>query len=96
MGIIHATTTAASLGRCVFPVQTTDEYGNFSRDFADRFTEAFGLKTLIFKAPDKRSRFALLNRFGPEVHLCNVRLEENLRVEIYRRAYIPIPFQKTI
>jgi phosphosulfolactate synthase len=28
----------------------------------------------------------LLEHFGREVHLCNVRLEEILRVEIYRRG----------
>jgi len=32
------------------------------------------------------SQFALLDHFGPRVRLCNVRLEELLRVEIYRRG----------
>ena len=54
--------------------------------FADRFAEAFGLQTVIFEAPTKPSQFALLNHFGPAVHLCNVRIEELLRVEIYRRG----------
>jgi phosphosulfolactate synthase len=40
----------------------------------------------MFEAPNKASQFALLNYFGPSVHLCNVRLEETLRVEIYRRG----------
>jgi phosphosulfolactate synthase len=40
----------------------------------------------MFEAPNKPSQFALLNHFGREVHLCNVRLEELLRVEIYRRG----------
>jgi phosphosulfolactate synthase len=40
----------------------------------------------MFEAPNKPSQFALLDHFGPEVHLCNVRLEEVLRVEIYRRG----------
>src|SRR5256884_8033789 len=35
---------------------------------------------------NKASQFALLNHLGREVHLCNVRLEELLRVEIYRRG----------
>jgi phosphosulfolactate synthase len=39
-----------------------------------------------FEAPTKPSQFALLNHFGPYVRLCNVRLEELLRVEIYRRG----------
>jgi phosphosulfolactate synthase len=63
-----------------------DEQSNFNKAFADRFTEAFGLEILMFEAPNKSSQFALLDYLGPEVHLCNVRLEELLRVEIYRRG----------
>jgi phosphosulfolactate synthase len=40
----------------------------------------------MFEAPNKPSQFALLDHFGREVRLCNVRLEELLRVEIYRRG----------
>ena len=46
----------------------------------------FGLKRLVFEAPNKPSQFAMLEHFGREVRLCNVRLEELLRVEIYRRG----------
>lgn len=63
-----------------------DDNGNFNPAYADRFASAFGLKTVIFEAPNKPSQFALLNHFGREVHLCNVRIEELLRVEIYRRG----------
>jgi phosphosulfolactate synthase len=35
----------------------------------------------------------LLDHFGPEVHLCNIRLEEVLRVEIYRRGLHSDAFQ---
>jgi phosphosulfolactate synthase len=63
-----------------------DEQGNFNKAFADRFADAFGLKILMYEAPNKPSQFALLDHFGHEVHLCNVRLEELLRVEIYRRG----------
>ena len=42
--------------------------------------------SLTYEAPTKPSQFALLDHFGPEVRLCNVRLEELLRVEIYRRG----------
>jgi phosphosulfolactate synthase len=63
-----------------------DEQGNFNKAFADCFAEAFGLKILMYEAPNKPSQFALLDHFGHEVHLCNVRLEELLRVEIYRRG----------
>ena len=41
---------------------------------------------ITFEAPNKPSQFALLDHFGPRVRLCNVRLEELLRVEIYRRG----------
>ena len=63
-----------------------DDQGNLNRTFADRFTQAFGLSTVMFEAPNKPSQFALLDHFGREVRLCNVRLEELLRVEIYRRG----------
>jgi phosphosulfolactate synthase len=63
-----------------------DNDGNLRKAFADRFARAFGLHTALFEAPNKPSQFALLDHFGREVHLCNVRIEELLRVEIYRRG----------
>ena len=63
-----------------------DDSGTFNPEFADNFANAFGLGTVLFEAPNKPSQFALLDHFGPDVHLCNVRLEEFLRVEIYRRG----------
>lgn len=63
-----------------------DDHGRLQSAFADYFAEAFGLKTVVFEAPNKSSQFALLDHFGPDVHLSNVRLEELLRVEIYRRG----------
>lgn len=63
-----------------------DDQGRFNGAFADRFAHKLGLERLIFEAPDKPSQFALLDHFGRDVHLCNVRLEEILRVEIYRRG----------
>ena len=63
-----------------------DNEGTLRRAFADRVAEAFGLSTVLFEAPNKPSQFALLDHFGREVHLCNVRIEELLRVEIYRRG----------
>jgi len=63
-----------------------DDRGNFNPQFADRFADAFGLEIAMFEAPNKPSQFALLDHFGPAVHLCNIRLEELLRVEIYRRG----------
>jgi len=63
-----------------------DEQGNLNCSYADRFAKAFGLGLITFEAPNKRSQFALLDYFGHHVHLSNVRLEELLRVEIYRRG----------
>src|SRR5262249_44106276 len=63
-----------------------DDKGNLNQSFADRFAEAFGLHKVVFEAPNKASQFALLDHFGREVRLSNVRLEELLRVEIYRRG----------
>ena len=63
-----------------------DGAGNLNAALADRFAEEFGLETVIFEAPNKPSQFALLDHFGRDVHLCNIRLEEILRVEIYRRG----------
>jgi phosphosulfolactate synthase len=71
-----------------------DDAGNFNASFADRFAETFGHDIVLFEAPNKPSQFALLDHFGPEVHLCNVRLEEFLRVEIYRRGLHSDAFAK--
>ena len=65
-----------------------DEAGDFNGALADRFANEFGLDMVTFEAPNKPSQFALLDHFGPDVRLCNVRLEELLRVEIYRRGLL--------
>lgn len=70
-----------------------DDDGRFNAQYADRFAEAFGLDVALFEAPTKPSQFALLNHFGPSVYLGNVRLEELLRVEIYRRGLHSDSFQ---
>jgi phosphosulfolactate synthase len=71
-----------------------DERGKLNTTFADRFVDAFGHDVVIFEAPNKPSQFALLDHFGPAVHLCNVRLEEILRVEIYRRGLHSDAFER--
>jgi phosphosulfolactate synthase len=68
--------------------------GSFDGRLADRFADAFGLERVVFEAPTKPSQFALLDHFGPAVQLCNVRLEELLRVEIYRRGLHSDAFSK--
>src|SRR5262249_6657162 len=71
-----------------------DDSGNFNPALADRFAREFGLDLITFEAPNKPSQFALLDHFGPRVRLCNVRLEELLRVEIYRRGLHSDAFAK--
>jgi len=70
-----------------------DNDGNLNRSFADRFVEAFGVDRVVFEAPNKPSQFALIDHIGRNVRLSNVRLEELLRVEIYRRGLHSDAFQ---
>jgi phosphosulfolactate synthase len=72
-----------------------DDAGRLDHTLADRFANTFGLSRLIFEAPNKPSQFALLDHFGREVQVCNVRLEELLRVEIYRRGLHSDSFGKS-
>jgi phosphosulfolactate synthase len=71
-----------------------DTDGNLNGAFAERFVEAFGFRATTFEAPNKPSQFALLDHFGRDVQLSNVRLEELLRVEIYRRGLHSDAFDK--
>ncbi len=73
-----------------------DGKGKLNAGFAERFVQAYGVERTIFEAPNKPSQFALLNHFGPLVQLSNVRLEELLRVEIYRRGLHSDAFQQAI
>jgi phosphosulfolactate synthase len=77
--VVEARESARSIG-------LFDGQGRLNTRFADELAATFGLKTVVFEAPTKPSQFALLDHFGREVHLSNVRLEELLRVEIYRRG----------
>lgn len=61
-----------------------DTEGQPNWRYADRIMETFGAERVTFEAPTKRSQFGFLDHFGPAVRLSNVRLEEVLRVEIYR------------
>jgi phosphosulfolactate synthase len=63
-----------------------DDAGKLQVAHAERFVDAFGFRDVVFEAPTKASQFALLEHFGPEIRLSNVRIEELLRVEIYRRG----------
>lgn len=70
-----------------------DKRGGLNTEVAERFASAFGMEVAVFEAPNKKSQFAFLNHFGPEVYLSNIRIEELLRVEIYRRGLHSDAFQ---
>jgi phosphosulfolactate synthase len=82
-GAVHLVVEARESGA---GVGVFDQNGQLNREAADRFVHAFGLEQLVFEAPNKPSQFALIRHFGDQVALANVRLEELLRVEIYRRG----------
>ena len=63
-----------------------DATGRLNFDAAEAFADAFEMENTIFEAPNKKSQFDFLSHFGNSVNLSNVRLEELLRVEIYRRG----------
>ena len=71
-----------------------DDAGHFRPWLADPLAASFGLPQVAFEAPTKASQFALLDHFGRQVRLGNVRLEEFLRVEIYRRGLHADAFTK--
>jgi phosphosulfolactate synthase len=68
--------------------------GRLNVRLAEQLVEGFGLRTIVFEAPTKPSQFAMLDHFGPGVQLANVRLDELLRVEIYRRGLHSDAFSK--
>jgi len=82
-GALQVVIEAREIGR---DVGLFDMDGRLDVAAAERFVEAFGPDAVVFEAPTKASQFALLDHFGPGVLLSNVRLEELLRVEIYRRG----------
>ncbi len=78
---------------CAAGVGVFSDSGELQVSIAERFIDAYSLERTMFEAPDKPSQFALLKNFGPLVRLSNVRLEEILRVEIFRRGLHSDAFQ---
>jgi phosphosulfolactate synthase len=72
-----------------------DESGNLQRKLADSLVHQFGsnINLLQFEAPTKKSQFQLIDHFGSEIKVSNVRLEEIARVQIYRLGLHPKAFQ---
>lgn len=85
--VVEARESAADVG-------LFDAEGRLSAELAEVFVDRFGFDLVTFEAPNKPSQFAFMNLFGPEVRLSNVRLEELLRVEIYRRGLHSDAFQQ--
>lgn len=56
-----------------------------SKNLAENLVSSFGLHPVMFEATVIESQTYLIDRFGPEVRLCGVRLEDLLEVESYRR-----------
>ncbi len=77
--VVEARESAAGVG-------LFDTEGRLRQDSADLLVQELGMDSLCFEAPTKSSQFALLKHLGPDVVLSNVRLEELLRVEIFRRG----------
>lgn len=71
-----------------------DGEGILNRELADRMLRAvdYDLRRIQFEAPTKRSQFALIEHFGKDIILANVRLEEILRLETFRRGLHPNSF----
>ncbi|MEN9582304.1 MAG: hypothetical protein RL641_258 [Candidatus Parcubacteria bacterium] len=63
-----------------------DTDGNLISKVVDQILKAFNnnFENLVFEAPTKSSQFQLIDYLGEKVILSNIRLEEILRVHIYR------------
>jgi phosphosulfolactate synthase len=85
--VIEAREDAAGVG-------LFDKAGVLNVALGKRFIENFGEERTVYEAPIKKSQFALIDFFGQRVFLGNVRLEEVLRVEIYRRGLHSDAFQR--
>jgi phosphosulfolactate synthase len=58
--------------------------GSVRSDLVEALVAAVGLSRLMFEAPGKDQQAWFINRFGPEVNLANVALDETLGLEALR------------
>jgi phosphosulfolactate synthase len=58
--------------------------GSVRSDLVEVLVRSVGLSRLVFEAPRKDQQAWFLNRFGPEVNLANVALDETLGLEALR------------
>jgi phosphosulfolactate synthase len=84
-GALELVVEASNRGAGASPFDWSHERA-FCDAMADRLAHEFGLTVVMFKTATNVSQFAFLDHFGPQVRLSNVRLEDLLNVEIYRRG----------
>ncbi|MDQ1364623.1 MAG: phosphosulfolactate synthase [Acidimicrobiaceae bacterium] len=58
--------------------------GSVRSDLVETLVQAVGLSRLVFEAPRKDQQAWFINRFGPEVNLANVAIDETLGLEALR------------
>jgi phosphosulfolactate synthase len=58
--------------------------GSVRSDLVEALVRSVGLATLVFEAPRKDQQAWLINRFGPEVNLANIAIDETLGLEALR------------
>ncbi|MDQ1393514.1 MAG: phosphosulfolactate synthase [Acidimicrobiaceae bacterium] len=58
--------------------------GSVRSDLVEALVQSVGLARLVFEAPRKDQQAWFINRFGPEVNLANVAIDETLGLEALR------------
>jgi phosphosulfolactate synthase len=58
--------------------------GSVRSDLVEALVRSVGLRRLVFEAPRKDQQAWLINRFGPEVNLANIAMDETLGLEALR------------
>ncbi len=58
--------------------------GSVRSDLVEALVQSVGLAQLVFEAPRKDQQAWFINRFGPEVNLANVAIDETLGLEALR------------
>jgi phosphosulfolactate synthase len=58
--------------------------GSVRSDLVEALVQSVGLPRLVFEAPRKDQQAWFINRFGPEVNLANVAIDETLGLEALR------------
>jgi phosphosulfolactate synthase len=73
-------------GRASGTVGTFDASGRVREDIVAAVVDGVGLERVIFEAPRLEQQVWFVRRFGPEVNLGNVGLDQLMAVETLRRG----------